>query len=131
SHQLLDLIAALKCQYPARIHYLLGNHELAQWRRQAIGKGDVDQNDLFRAGIENAYGAHADAIEQAYDQFFSAADLAVRTTNRVFISHSLPSAKNLPNFDPAILEQDDPPAEAWQFGGALHALVWGRDVRES
>src|SRR5271168_2361882 len=24
SHQLLDLIAALKCQFPTRIHYLLG-----------------------------------------------------------------------------------------------------------
>ncbi len=131
SHQLLDLIAALKSQYPERVHYLLGNHELAQWRRQAIGKGDVDQNDLFRAGIENAYGDRAAEIEEAYDQLFAAADLAVRSANRVFVSHSLPSAKNLASFDPAILEQDEPPPEAWQLGGALHALVWGRDLRES
>ena len=60
SHQLVDLIAALKCQYPQRVHYLLGNHELAQWRRQAIGKGDVDQNELFRTGITNAYGDRAE-----------------------------------------------------------------------
>src|SRR5438093_9801081 len=31
SHQLVDLAAALKCQYPWRVHVLLGNHELAQW----------------------------------------------------------------------------------------------------
>jgi hypothetical protein len=131
SHQLVDVIAALKCQFPERVHYLLGNHELAQWRRQAIGKGDVDYNELFRTGIAAAYGDHAAAIEAAYDDLFAAADLAVRTDNRVFISHSLPSAKHLANLDPAILEQDDPGAEAWQFGGPLHALVWGRDVRDS
>jgi hypothetical protein len=131
SHQLLDLVAALKCQYPQRVHFLLGNHELAQWRRQAIGKGDLDQNEIFRAGIANAYGDYAEAIEQAYDDLFAAADLAVRTENRVFVSHSLPSAKHLPHFELAILEQPEPAAEEWQLGGALHALVWGRDVRAS
>jgi hypothetical protein len=130
SHQLLDLIAALKCQFPDRIHYLLGNHELAQWRRQAIGKGDVDQNEVFRAGIENAYGSFAAEIEMAYDELFAAANLAVRTTNRVLLSHSLPSARILPSFEPALLEEENPPPEAWQLGGALHALVWGRDLRE-
>src|SRR5829696_2958525 len=36
SHQLLDLFAALKCQYPARVHMLLGNHELAQWSNRMV-----------------------------------------------------------------------------------------------
>src|SRR5947209_6550944 len=31
SHQLLDLLAALKCQFPRQVHFLMGNHELAQW----------------------------------------------------------------------------------------------------
>ena len=39
SHQLVDLFAALKGQFPRQVHYLPGNHELAQWtnrpRRQA------------------------------------------------------------------------------------------------
>ena len=29
SHQLVDLLAALKCQYPDRIHLILGNHDYA------------------------------------------------------------------------------------------------------
>ncbi len=77
SHQLLDVIAALKCQYPQRVHYLLGNHELAQWQCQRIGKGDVDQNQVFIDGVREAYGADAEAIYGAYLKLFAAANLAV------------------------------------------------------
>ena len=69
SHQLLDLVAALKCQCPGRVHFLLGNHELSQWLGHRIGKGDVDQNDIFRAGVEEAYGAWGEQIYQAYRSF--------------------------------------------------------------
>ena len=30
SHQLVDVVCALKCQYPDRVHLILGNHELAE-----------------------------------------------------------------------------------------------------
>src|SRR5262245_32336687 len=66
SHQLVDLVAALKCQYPERVHYLLGNHELAQWTGLWIGKGDVDFNDVFREGVSSAYGSYAEEIYGAY-----------------------------------------------------------------
>src|SRR5947209_11204987 len=49
SHQLLDVTAALKCQYPDRVHYLLGNHELAQWTNRRIAKNDEDLLELFKA----------------------------------------------------------------------------------
>ena len=127
SHQLLDLVAALKCQYPARVHFLLGNHELAQWQNQQIGKGDVDQNQWFYAGVETAYGEQAAAIYEAYLTLFDAADLALRTENRVFISHTYPSANNLPRFELAILERDEIAEEEKKLGGAVHSIVWNRD----
>ncbi len=131
SHQLLDLLAALKCQFPARVHFLLGNHELAQWQNQRIGKGDVDQNQWFLAGVARAYGEHAGAIYEAYLELFDAADLALRTENRVFISHAFPSAKNLPRFDLALLEQPTIPEEEKKLGGAVHSLVWNRDLSQA
>jgi hypothetical protein len=128
SHQLLDLVAALKCQFPARVHFLLGNHELAQWQGQRIAKGDVDFNEVFREGVATAYGPHADEVYAAYLDLFAAVPLAVRTGNRVFLSHSLPGAKRLETFDPAVLEQDTHTDEDFQLGGPVHALVWGRDT---
>jgi len=62
SHQLLDLVAALAVQFPRQVHFLLGNHELSQWTNRRIEKADEDLNDLFRQGIETAYGKRADAV---------------------------------------------------------------------
>src|SRR4051794_1869026 len=30
SHRLVDVVCALKCEYPERVHFLLGNHELSE-----------------------------------------------------------------------------------------------------
>jgi len=129
SHQLLDLIAALKCQYPRQVHFLIGNHELAQATGRRIAKDDVELNDLFMKGVRTAYGDRADEVYAAYLRLIAAAPLALRTANRVFISHSLPPLSLLPAFDPAVLERDETTDADCVPGGAVHALVWGRDTR--
>ena len=53
-----------------------------------------------------------------------------RTPNRVFLSHSLPSATRLPHFQLADLKRVTTP-EDLQPGGAIYSLVWGRDVGPS
>ncbi len=130
SHQMLDLLAALKCQYPTRVHFLLGNHELAQWQNQRIGKGDIDQNQVFLAGVEEGYGDQAQAIYAAYLELFAAVDLAIVAANRVLLCHSLPNAKHLATFDWAVLERNDLRPEDMVLGGTVHSLVWGRDLRQ-
>jgi hypothetical protein len=128
SHQLVDLVAALKCQYYERVHFLIGNHELAQMTDRPIQKGDDVLNDLFWEGVWSAYGGRAEEIYAAYLALFAAAPLALRTDNRVFISHSLPSEKWRGQFNMAALERDDTdPAECLP-GGSVFALLWGRDT---
>ena len=92
SHQLLDLIAALKVQYPRQVHFLLGNHELAQAMGRMIGKGDADLNRQFSEGVTHAYGGRADEVFAQYQRLLAVVPLAVRTPNRVLVSHSLPPA---------------------------------------
>jgi hypothetical protein len=128
SHQLLDLLAALKCQYPRQIHFLLGNHELSQWTRRRIAKDDEDLNELFYRGISSAYGAHASQVYEAYFDMFAIVPLAVRTPNRVFISHSLPSSMNLTSSFLTCLEKNGPAEADLLPGGCVHSLVWGREV---
>jgi hypothetical protein len=128
SHQLLDLVAALKGQHPRQVHYLLGNHELAQATGRGVLKNDLDLNQLFRAGVETAYGARAAEVYAVYLELFAAIPAALRTPNRVYLSHSLPGAGHLLEFNPAHLERDSTDADLGP-GGAVHSLVWGRDVR--
>jgi hypothetical protein len=130
SHQMLDLLAALKCQFPERVHFLPGNHELSQWTKRRIGKGDEDLNEVFRQGVDTAYGQHAAAIYDAYIQLLIASPLAVRTANRVFLSHSVPGAQQLETFDYAVLEQDEHLDKNLVLGGTVHGLLWGRNATE-
>lgn len=127
SHQLLDLTAALTVQYSGRVHFLPGNHELAQASNRAVGKGDTDYNVLFREGVRSAYGDRCADVYAAYMELIAAAPLAVRTPNRVFISHSLPSAAKMAQFAPADLERDSTPDDLTP-AGSVYALVWGRDT---
>lgn len=64
----------------------------------------------------------------AYLDLFAAAPLALRTANRVFVSHSLPSARRLASFDLALLERERQDEAELLVGGGVHALVWGRDT---
>lgn len=129
SHQALDLVAALKAQFPDRVHFLPGNHELAQAAGRPVGKGDEVLNALFDDGVRTAYGPRAPDVLACYRDLFAAAPLAVRTASRVLVCHSLPSASRLPDFDPAILTLDDTPPSELEPDGSVFALVWGRDTR--
>jgi hypothetical protein len=129
SHQLLDLMAALKCQFPRQVHFLLGNHELAQYTQRRISKGDLDLNQSFREGVGTAYGGRAPEVYAVYQELLGIVPLALRTTNRVLLTHSLPPASRLADFDPAVLERDVSGDGDVVPGGAVHSLVWGRDTR--
>jgi hypothetical protein len=128
SHQLVDLVSALKCQYPDRVHVILGNHELSEITGRVIGKDGYALNALFRQGIATAYGARADAVYEAYQRLFAAMPLAVRTPNRVFLCHTIPDEIYLESLDLGVFRLDEWPDEAMKRGGTVYALTWGRDT---
>jgi len=129
SHQALDVLAALKVQFPRQFHLLPGNHEIAQLTNRQIGKDTTDNLlDLFIDGLREAYRDQSETIYTAYLALFRVLPLALRTANRVFISHSLPSAIRLTTFQFDILKHDDIPESEYQPGGSVYSLVWGRDV---
>ncbi|MFN4260851.1 MAG: metallophosphoesterase [Gemmataceae bacterium] len=88
-----------------------------------------DLNLLFREGVGRAYQGRAAEVYNAYLELFAVLPLAIRTPNRVFLSHSLPSESRLPEFQLTLLERDIVADYVWRTGGILHALVWGRDTR--
>lgn len=130
SHQLLDLFSALKCQFPKQVHLLMGNHELSQWTDRPVMKNDADLNTLFKDGVENAYGPKwGPEIYAGYMRLFGVLPLALRTQNRIFISHSLPRARHLNQFELRHLETDSFGASDLNVGGSVYELLWGRDTK--
>jgi len=130
SHQLLDLFAALRCQYPTRVHLLPGNHEMAQMTGRPIGKGNESHNEMFVEGIRAAYGAAAADVNRAYTDLFRALPLALRTPNGVFLSHTVIPARQLALFRAEQLQQEAYTDFDYQPGGVVYGLLWGRDTSQ-
>jgi hypothetical protein len=128
SHALLEEVAALKAAYPDRVHFLLGNHELAELIDFPIRKKGQMLNVQFRKGLQRTYGLAAEAIQDAYRVFFRTCPLAVRLPQGVFISHSIPDDVAASGFDTSVftreLADDD-----YAHGGDVFRLLWGRDYR--
>lgn len=131
SHQLVDVVSALKCQYPDRVHFVLGNHELSEVIARPILKAGARTNQLFRDGIAEAYGQSKHDVYAAYLELFRSLPLAVRTHNRVLVCHSHPNRAALEGgFDPKIFQAaslDDMTSEQQR---SLYQVVWGRDGDE-
>ena len=128
SHQLVDLVCALKLQFSDRVHLILGNHELSELTGRSIGKNGVALNALFREGIKTAYGSYSDAIYEAYLGLFAALPIVVRTPNRVVLCHTIPDAIELDELDLGVLALDNWPPEAMKRHGMVYAMTWGRDT---
>lgn len=131
SHQLVDLFAALKGQFPKQVHYLLGNHELAQWTKRPVIKSNENLNALFEEGVIEAYGTEiGPQIYVAYLELFQSLPVAITTPNKVLICHSAPNARVLPYFNPARLRATEYEPADLQPGGAVHSVLWGRDTSQ-
>jgi hypothetical protein len=129
SHRLVDVVCALKCQYPERVHYLLGNHELSEITERSISKNGHALNRLFELGIEADYGHNARVVRVEYLALFRSLPLMVRLPNRVLLCHTIPDAADLERLDREVLAAPAWPEDAMKRGGTVYALTWGRDTR--
>jgi hypothetical protein len=128
SFRMLEQVARLKAEHPARVHFLLSNHELAELTDYPILKAKRMLNLSFRLGLQEEYGDAADQVREAFCQFIISCPLAVRLASGAFISHSLPEHLDRHSFDRTIFDrpyEDDDLREH----GAVFDLVWGRDHR--
>lgn len=127
SHTMLEDVARLKTIYPARLHYILSNHELAEATDYPILKAKRMLNLLFRLGMQEAYGAAAEKVRQAYVEFIKSCPLAVQAGN-VFISHTLPERLDAQPWDRTVLERELEGVDYLERGDVFR-MVWGRDFR--
>ena len=128
SHQLVELYSALVNQFPGRVHYLMGNHEMAELTGHDIVKMDESCLSRFAAGVVSRYGERASKMQTAYMELFSALPVAIRCPNRLLLTHSLPRPRALDGFDPATLCEPKPPRSLYEPKGAYYDLVWGRET---
>ena len=122
-------MAKLTVKYPDRVHFILGNHELAELTDYPIQKNKQMLNLMFRLGLQHVYGPATEKVREAYFEFLRSCPLGVRMPPSVMITHSVPENLDRRTFDCSILTRSLDPAQYYERTG-IFELVWGRDYRQ-
>ena len=128
SHLLLEDVAQLKIRFPERVHFILSNHELSEATDFPVSKAGQLLNLHFYEGLRDLYGDAAEEVHSSIKFFLLSCPLAVRASDTIFLSHSLPSRWDAREQKFDVLERDWT-AEDLAPGGDVFRLVWGRDYR--
>lgn len=129
SYELIEEAAELKAEFPERVHVMLANHDVAEMLNIQLYKGSTNMTQKFWQGLTNVYGTQAEPVKRAYCEFFKSLPLAVRTSNRVWISHSTPHLDALVDFDYTLFDRplgDDD----FRRDSVLYSFLWGRNQDE-
>jgi len=129
SHTMLEDVASLKTLYPERVHFILGNHELAELTDYPIQKNKQMLNLFFRLGLQQVFGPATEKVREAYFPFLRSCPLGMRLPGGVFVTHSVPQNVDARFFDYSIFTREVDSAEYYERS-AIFDLVWGRDYRQ-
>jgi hypothetical protein len=128
SHSMLEEVAAWKSRYPDRVHFLLGNHEIAEMTEYPIQKRNRMLNLLFRLGMQQMFGQAAEEIRQAYLPFLLSCPLGVRLGENILITHSIPQYVDKRGFDASFFQRELQWQDFLEDAPAFQ-MLWGRDYR--
>lgn len=131
SYRVLARVAALKAEFPERVHALVGNHEIAQMTGQLVAKDGVRCNEAFDEGVRLVFGEEAGRVTAAINGFLRSMPLALRFEGtdgggRVLCAHSLPSPEMMDRFDDGVLDREVTDDDYVSRRGAAHLMAWGR-----
>ena len=126
SFELVERAAALKIEFPERVHLLLGNHELAELIGIPILTEGRMLNAFFALGLQMAYGGRQDEVRRSFKEFVRSWPVAAKTLTGVFISHSSPEMANIDGMDLCFFLR---PLHDEEYAKKrrVYNLVWGRD----
>lgn len=102
-------------------HVLLGNHEWSVISKMTIYKSGADLNFNFEELLKERFSSRWEQKLNEYIEFFKKLPLAVKTKNKVFISHAGPP-KNLKNIEKIINISKN----GFVNNSLLFELLWNR-----
>jgi hypothetical protein len=129
SHKLLFDIVRYKLNFPDRVHIIMGNHDIAFINNSDVMKDGEEMNRSMRLALEREFPQAGADIELAIRQFLLSQPLAIRTENRIWLSHSLPADHFADKFDRQILDRQLKAGDCEKPGSA-YLLTWGRNFSQ-
>ncbi len=125
SYQLLFDAIRLKLSFPDQVHFVMGNHDTAMINSSEVMKNGKEMNRAMALALERQFGPAGSQVRLAIQQFLFSQPLAVKCSNRVWVSHSLPNDHSVAHFDPGVFERELRLSDCKKPGSA-YLLTWGR-----
>ena len=117
--------AKLLIKYPGQVHYLMGNHMMAQITEEEVIKSGKPMVKSLTNGIGSTFGDDSKEVHQSVIDFGLSLPLAVRTSNNIFMSHSLPGAESISGFDCDIFDSELT-EDILMDNQSIRGLLWDR-----
>jgi hypothetical protein len=128
SWEMLVRAAELKADHPRQVLFLLANHDLAQIHGEGIMKGGLSVCEAFNKGIRRDFGDRQGTVQAAITEFLLSFPLAIRTSNGLFICHSIPANEEIANFDYTVFDRELTGPDYKRRVGPVYQLIWGRKM---
>ncbi len=125
SYQLLFEAVRFKLSFPDQVHFVMGNHDTAFISNTEVMKNGKEMNRAMSSALQREFQQASGDVKLAIRQFLFSQPLAVRCSNRIWISHSLPNDRFVDRFDPGIFDRELQIADCTKPGSA-YLLTWGR-----
>jgi len=108
----------------------MGNHDIAFITDSEVMKNGKEMSRAMNRALEREFPQNANDIKTAMKQYLLSQPLAVRSENRIWLSHSLPNDNYSDKFDPKILHRQLKISDCSKPNSA-YLLTWGRDMSQS
>ncbi len=129
SYQALLRAIQYKLQFPEQVHLLMGNHDTAFIRDAEVMKDSREMNRALYQALQTEFGAAWITVRDSMRDFLRSQPLALRTANRLWISHSLPADRLVDQFDAEVLQRELTDSDLMKPGG-VYILTWGRRMSQ-
>ncbi len=121
----IDILESVKKNWEEskNFHVLLGNHEWSTISRISVFKGNLNQSQNFEGLLKERFKDQWRNKLEEYQNFFKKLPIAVKTKNKVFISHGGPP-RSIKSIDEIVKI-----ADAGYLGNAkLYQILWNREA---
>jgi hypothetical protein len=125
SYELLFDVVRYKLRFPDQVHIIMGNHDAAFISNSKVMKDGKEMNRPMLSALDQQFQEHSADVKQAIRQYLLSQPLAVKSNNRIWMSHSLPDDRFADDFDLQILDKELR-IEDCRKPGSAHFLIWGR-----
>lgn len=120
----VDILESVKYNFEKyeNFHALLGNHEWSVISGVSVYKGGVNQSLNFESLLKERYNEKWKYKFEYFQDFLKKLPIAIRTENKVFISHGGPP-KDIKNMGEIVHITDD----GYKDNPKLYQILWNRE----